>query len=65
MRATQALFLALGAALVAAQDGSVDGPTSSSEAAGYSCDPNKCKLPACNCASPNPPGGLSPVRGHP
>jgi hypothetical protein len=58
---THALLLALGAALVAAQDGSVGGPTSNSDAAGYSCDPNKCKLPNCNCASTSPPGGLKPV----
>ncbi|KAK7063546.1 carbohydrate esterase family 4 protein [Favolaschia claudopus] len=44
---------------VASQDGSVSGATSSSEAAGYSCDASKCKLPNCNCASPNPPGGLN------
>ncbi len=49
-------------ALSLAQDGSIDGPTTSPEAAGYSCDPSQCKLPNCNCASPNPPGGLSPVR---
>ncbi|KAH9064067.1 hypothetical protein EDB87DRAFT_1777005 [Lactarius vividus] len=36
------------------------GPTTSPEASGYSCDPSQCKLPNCNCASPNPPGGLSP-----
>ncbi|KAF9567743.1 hypothetical protein CPC08DRAFT_680400 [Agrocybe pediades] len=46
--------------LVVAQDGSISGPTSSSQAAGYSCDPNKCKLPTCNCASTSPPGGLKP-----
>ncbi|OBZ79975.1 hypothetical protein A0H81_01437 [Grifola frondosa] len=45
--------------LVFAQDGSISGPTSSSQAAGYSCDTTKCKLPSCNCASPNPPGGLN------
>ncbi|KAI0304725.1 hypothetical protein BC826DRAFT_1100522 [Russula brevipes] len=43
-----------------AQDGSIGGPTTSSEAAGYSCDTSKCKLPNCNCASTSPPGGLSP-----
>lgn len=49
-------------ALVIAQgdDGGIDGPTSSSAAAGYSCDTSKCKLPKCNCASTSPPGGLSP-----
>lgn len=45
--------------LATAQDGSITGPTSSSQAAGYSCDSTKCKLPNCNCASPNPPGGLN------
>ncbi|KAJ7052258.1 hypothetical protein C8F01DRAFT_1033457 [Mycena amicta] len=44
----------------AQDDGSLSGATSSAEAAGYSCDPTKCKLPKCNCASVNPPGGLSP-----
>ncbi|KAI0756459.1 hypothetical protein C8Q80DRAFT_1092934 [Daedaleopsis nitida] len=44
---------------VLAQDGSLSGPTSSSSAAGYSCDASKCKLPDCNCASTDPPGGLS------
>ena len=48
---------------VLAQDGSLSGPTSSASAAGYSCDPSKCKLPDCNCASTDPPGGLKPVRG--
>ncbi|KAF7783925.1 hypothetical protein Agabi119p4_90 [Agaricus bisporus var. burnettii] len=46
--------------LALAQDGSISGPTSSVEAAGYSCDASKCKLPDCNCASTNPPGGLKP-----
>ena len=46
---------------VLAQDGSLSGPQSSASAAGYSCDPNSCKLPNCNCASTDPPGGLSPV----
>ena len=50
--------------LVAAQDGSIDGPTSSTGAAGYSCDSSKCQLPNCNCASVNPPGGLQPVSCH-
>ncbi|KAI0079550.1 hypothetical protein K474DRAFT_1733626 [Panus rudis PR-1116 ss-1] len=48
----------LGAAL--AQDGSISGPQSSPEAAGYSCDSSKCQLPNCNCASTSPPGGLKP-----
>ncbi|KAG6808581.1 hypothetical protein H0H92_003652 [Tricholoma furcatifolium] len=47
-------------ALVSAQDGSISAPTSSAEAAGYSCDATKCKLPSCNCASTSPPGGISP-----
>ncbi|KZT27524.1 hypothetical protein NEOLEDRAFT_1130497 [Neolentinus lepideus HHB14362 ss-1] len=46
--------------LVLAQDGSISGPTSSSNAAGYSCDTSKCQLPNCNCASTSPPGGLNP-----
>ncbi|KAF9236840.1 hypothetical protein BU15DRAFT_88965 [Melanogaster broomeanus] len=45
---------------VAAQDGAISGPTTSPSAAGYSCNPQTCKLPSCNCASTNPPGGLSP-----
>ncbi|KAL1951079.1 hypothetical protein VTO73DRAFT_228 [Trametes versicolor] len=45
---------------VLAQDGSITGPTSSAAAAGYSCDATKCKLPDCNCASTDPPGGLKP-----
>ncbi|KAF7333423.1 Carbohydrate esterase family 4 [Mycena venus] len=45
---------------LASDDGGITGPTSSTEAAGYSCDASKCKLPACNCASTSPPGGLSP-----
>ncbi|TDL28107.1 hypothetical protein BD410DRAFT_782072 [Rickenella mellea] len=43
-----------------AQDGGISGPTSSSDAAGYSCDASKCKLPNCACASTSPPGGLQP-----
>jgi hypothetical protein len=43
-----------------AQDGTIDGPTTSTDAAGYSCDSSQCKLPNCNCASTSPPGGLSP-----
>ncbi|KAK7464092.1 hypothetical protein VKT23_006253 [Stygiomarasmius scandens] len=47
--------------LVSAQEeGSISGPTTSSEAAGYSCDASKCQLPDCNCASTSPPGGLDP-----
>ncbi|KAL0951940.1 hypothetical protein HGRIS_008592 [Hohenbuehelia grisea] len=55
-----ALFSILAPLLVVAQDGSISGPTTSTEAAGYSCDASKCKLPNCNCASVNPPGGLKP-----
>jgi peptidoglycan/xylan/chitin deacetylase (PgdA/CDA1 family) len=42
------------------EEGSLIGPTTSQDAAGYSCDPSKCKLPTCNCASTSPPGGLDP-----
>ncbi|KAJ7608729.1 hypothetical protein FB45DRAFT_876987 [Roridomyces roridus] len=57
----RSLLLAAVAPLLALaqDDGSVTGATSSAAAAGYSCDPTKCKLPTCNCASPNPPGGLN------
>lgn len=55
------LLLALGPLLVHAQDGSITGPTTSQDAAGYSCDASKCKLPNCACASTSPPGGLDPV----
>ncbi|KAG2069469.1 hypothetical protein BDR04DRAFT_1101568 [Suillus decipiens] len=54
------LGIALQVPVVTAQDGSISGPTSSSSAAGYSCDPSQCQLPNCNCASTSPPGGLSP-----
>lgn len=47
--------------VLAGDDGGITGATSSTEAAGYSCDPSKCKLPTCNCASTSPPGGISPV----
>jgi hypothetical protein len=47
--------------VVFAQDGFISGPTSSPDAAGYSCDVSKCQLPNCNCASTSPPGGLKPV----
>ncbi|GAA5834205.1 hypothetical protein JCM5353_006950 [Sporobolomyces roseus] len=47
--------------LVSSGEGAgLSGPTSSTDAAGYSCDPNECKLPNCQCASTSPPGGLSP-----
>ncbi|PPR08240.1 hypothetical protein CVT24_001282 [Panaeolus cyanescens] len=51
------LFLPL---LVLGQDGGLSGPTTSTESLGYSCDTSKCQLPACNCASTSPPGGLHP-----
>lgn len=54
-------FIILLPLLVLAQDGSISGPASSADAAGYICDPGKYQLPSCNCASPNPPGGLDPV----
>ncbi|KAF8899375.1 hypothetical protein BD779DRAFT_1607831 [Infundibulicybe gibba] len=53
-------LLALGPLLVFAQDGGISGAISSPQAAGYSCDPARCQLPNCNCASTNPPGGLKP-----
>lgn len=62
-KALLALFPIL--AGVFAQDGSVSGPTSSTEAAGYSCDTTKCQLPNCHCASTDPPGGLDPVSTRP
>jgi hypothetical protein len=55
-----AALLALLPLLTYAQDGGIDGATTSKDAAGYSCDPSKCKLPNCNCASTSPPGGLDP-----
>jgi hypothetical protein len=48
------------AAVLAQDEGTLSGPTSSASAAGYSCDASKCQLPNCNCASTAPPGGLSP-----
>lgn len=53
------LLTILGPLLAFAQDGGISGPTASSSAAGYSCDPTVCQLPSCNCASTNPPGGLN------
>lgn len=53
--------LPLFAGVFAQDEGTLSGPTSSAAAAGYSCDPSKCKLPDCNCASTDPPGGLDPV----
>ncbi|KAK7059713.1 family 4 carbohydrate esterase [Favolaschia claudopus] len=61
MRLPQALLLLIAPLLaLAGDDGGITGPTTSPEAAGYNCDPSKCKLPKCNCASADPPGGLSP-----
>ena len=53
--------LPLLAGVLAQDEGTLSGPTSSASAAGYSCDATKCKLPDCNCASTDPPGGLDPV----
>ncbi|KAF8753729.1 hypothetical protein RHS01_06678 [Rhizoctonia solani] len=41
------------------QDGGITGPTTTPGGNGYSCDPNKCKLPNCACASTNIPGGIA------
>lgn len=64
MKLPTILLSALLPLLALAQDGSIDGPTSSVQAAGYSCDASKCQLPNCNCASTSPPGGLQPVSFH-
>lgn len=45
---------------VGSGEGQIDGPTAGASAAGYSCDPSKCQLPNCHCASTDPPGGLDP-----
>jgi len=42
------------------EGGATNGPSSSPQSAGYTCDPNSCKLPTCQCASTSPPGGLNP-----
>lgn len=42
------------------EGGGSNGPSSTPQSAGYSCDPNSCKLPSCQCASTSPPGGLNP-----
>ncbi|TFK66176.1 hypothetical protein BDN72DRAFT_158724 [Pluteus cervinus] len=53
--------LALAGSLVYAQgEGTISGPQTSPEAAGYNCDTSACKLPDCLCASTSPPGGLKP-----
>ncbi|KAK0519622.1 hypothetical protein OC834_006186 [Tilletia horrida] len=44
-----------------AGEGSSVGQSAGASGAGYSCDPNQCKLPNCHCASTSPPGGLSPA----
>ena len=46
------------ARLVQAQDGSISGPGTTRQAAGYSCDPTKCVLPNCACASTSIPGNI-------
>ncbi|KAH8922277.1 hypothetical protein BT69DRAFT_1312656 [Atractiella rhizophila] len=43
------------------EGGALDGPTSSPQAAGYTCDASQCKLPNCQCAQVVPPGGLAPT----
>ncbi|GAA95193.1 uncharacterized protein L969DRAFT_42705 [Mixia osmundae IAM 14324] len=48
------------AGTTAGEGGPTSGPSSSPEAAGYTCDASVCKLPACQCASLTPPGGISP-----
>ncbi|KAJ3490417.1 hypothetical protein NLJ89_g11432 [Agrocybe chaxingu] len=55
-----AVLSALLPLLALAQDGGITGPTTSPDAAGYSCDPSRCQLPNCHCASTSPPGGLDP-----
>ncbi|KAJ7589601.1 hypothetical protein C8J56DRAFT_1049242 [Mycena floridula] len=56
------LLLVILPLLAAAQDdGGISGAQTSADAAGYSCDASKCKLPTCNCASLTPPGGLQPT----
>ncbi|OAV86694.1 hypothetical protein PTTG_10998, partial [Puccinia triticina 1-1 BBBD Race 1] len=42
------------------EGGATNGPLSTPQSAGYTCDPNSCKLPSCQCASTSPPGGLNP-----
>ncbi|KAJ7292585.1 hypothetical protein C8J57DRAFT_1831 [Mycena rebaudengoi] len=61
LQVLRSLFVAiLATQLALAEEGGINGPTTSPDAAGYSCDPAKCQLPACNCASTSPPGGLKP-----
>ncbi|KAF9025089.1 hypothetical protein BDZ89DRAFT_1092694 [Hymenopellis radicata] len=55
-----ALFLSLVPLFALAQDGGITGPTTSVQAAAYSCDASTCQLPNCHCASTDPPGGLDP-----
>ncbi|KAK0551057.1 hypothetical protein OC846_003435 [Tilletia horrida] len=42
-------------------EGQIVGNSAGASGAGYSCDPSKCKLPNCQCASTSPPGGLKPA----
>lgn len=39
-------------------EGGQVGPSGGAAAANYKCDPSKCKLPDCLCASTTPPGNL-------
>jgi len=55
---TAAVALTALTSFVFAQDGSISGPGSSSQAANYTCDPNQCKLPTCRCASTSIPGDI-------
>lgn len=41
------------------QDGGISPSTGGSNT--YNCDPTKCKLPNCACASTNIPGGIAKV----
>ena len=61
MRSSALISVALSSVLVLAQDMEIMGTTTSPQTFGYSCDPSKCHLPDCNCASVSPPGGLQPV----
>lgn len=55
---TAAVALTTLTSIVLAQDGSLDGPGTSPQAANYTCDPSACKLPNCACASTSIPGGI-------
>lgn len=39
-------------------DGASVSPSGGASSANYKCDPSKCKLPDCLCASTTPPGNL-------